>query len=141
MFLLDYIHELPIQIRFNDIDKLSHLNNACYLTFFELGRVNYFNKILKTPVNWDEQGFILAHTEINHLQPIYLNDDVYCYTKVIRLGSKSLTVKNALVKKQNNELIICAEGTGVLVAMDYKKKLSILIPEAWRKLIKEEEKI
>ena len=59
MFLLDYIHELPIQIRFNDIDKLSHLNNACYLTFFELGRVNYFNKILKTPVNWDEQGFVL----------------------------------------------------------------------------------
>ena len=95
MILLDYIHELPIQIRFNDIDKLSHLNNACYLTFFELGRVNYFNKILETPVNWDEQGFVLAHTEINHLQPIYLNDDVYCYTKVIRLGSKSLTVKNA----------------------------------------------
>lgn len=141
MTLLDYKHELPIQIRFNDIDKLNHLNNACYLTFFELGRVNYFNKILKSSVNFDEQGFVLAHTEINHLLPIYLNDEVYCYTKVIRLGSKSLTVKNAIAKKQNNKLIICAEGTGVLVAMDYKNKVSILIPEVWIKLIKEEENI
>lgn len=141
MTLFDYKHVLPIQIRFNDIDKLNHLNNACYLTFFELGRVNYFNNIIKSSVNWDEMGFILAHTEINHIQPIYLNDEVYCYTKVIRLGSKSLTVKNAIAKKQSNKLVICAEGTGVLVAMDFKNKLSIVIPLDWRKLIKEEENI
>lgn len=132
----EYHHVIPIQIRFADVDRLNHVNNACYLTFFELGRVKYFNQVLDRHVSWSEKGFVLARTEIDHLKPVYLNDDVYCFTKTLKLGNKSLTVKNLIAKLKDDELIECAVGTGVLVATDYLRNESIEIPGKWRELIK-----
>lgn len=133
----DYKHVIPIQIRFNDIDLLNHVNNACYLSFFELGRVNYLNQILSKHINWQQSGFIIARTETNHVVPIYLLDEIYCFTKIIKIGTKSITIKNSLVKKTGNDLIECANGIGILVAMDYINKVTIDLPDKWRELMAE----
>jgi acyl-CoA thioester hydrolase len=140
MHLLDFKHFIPIQVRFSDIDRLNHVNNACYLNYFELGRVKYFNEVFKEHINWDQKGFVLARTEINHLESILLNDEVFCYTKVIKIGTKSITLKNSVVKKEGGKLIECANGIGVLVAMDYVTKQSIDVPGKWTELINQFEK-
>jgi acyl-CoA thioester hydrolase len=137
----DFSHHTPLQIRFADIDRLNHVNNAVYHSFFELGRVNYFKDVLQHDINWDNEGFILAHTEINHLLPLYLNDKVHCFTRVTRLGNKSLTIENIVVKESGKDLIVSAAGQGVLVAMDYQNNLSVPIPELWRNRIRAFEKI
>lgn len=131
----NYKHQIPIQIRFVDIDKLNHVNNSCYLSFFELGRVNYFNEVFKNLIDWNKSGFVLARTEIDHILPIFLNDEVKCYTKVSKMGNKSLTVENLLTKKINGIESACASGIGVLVAFDYQTNFSIEIPDLWRKAI------
>lgn len=33
-------HALPIQLRFNDVDKFGHVNNTVYFSFYDLGRLN-----------------------------------------------------------------------------------------------------
>lgn len=137
----DYKHVIPIQVRFSDVDRLNHVNNACYLNYFELGRVKYFNEVFGQHINWNEKGFVLARTEVDHLEAIFLNDEVYCYTKVTKTGNKSLTLKNSVVKKQNGEVIECASGLGILVAMDYKAQQSIELPQKWIELIKDFEKL
>jgi len=129
----DYKHSIALQIRFCDIDKLNHLNNSVYHNFFELGRVNYFNQLFKNTINWNERGFVLARTEINHLLQIYISDEIFCYTKVIKLGTKSITIKNSICKLENNKLIECANGIGILVAMDYADNQSIVVPIEWKK--------
>ncbi len=131
----DYKHGLQIQIRFSDIDKINHVNNACYLNYFETSRVHYFDTVFNGRNNWDEQGFVLARNEINHLHPIHLNDQIFCYTKVIQLGTKSLTLKNAIIKKTENGYVECANGIGILVAMNYKTHESIPLPEDWKDMI------
>lgn len=136
----DYKHVIPIQIRFIDIDRLDHVNNACFLSYFELGRVKYFNQVLNRHINWNDSGFVIARTEINHLTPIYLLDDLYCFTKIINIGTKSITIKNSLVKKIGDEFKEAANGIGVLVAMDYVNKVSIDMPVNWRQAIEEFEK-
>lgn len=130
-----YKHILPIQIRFCDIDKLNHVNNACYHNYFELGRVNYFNQLFGSNINWDLHGFVLARTEIDHILPIHLNDEIYCCTQVIKLGTKSITIRNCIVRKTQNGLEECAAGTGILVASDYVNQCSMPLPEQWRKLM------
>lgn len=136
----DYKHIIPIQVRFADVDRLNHVNNACYLSYFELGRVKYFNQVLVDAIHWDKQGFILARTEIDHKVPVFLNDEVYCCTRVTTIGNKSLTIKNSILKKQNDQLIECAAGIGILVAMNYTDNLSMPVPEAWRRLMLDFEK-
>ncbi len=129
----DYKHIIPIQVRFSDIDRLNHVNNACYLNYFELGRVQYFTAVLSSSINWNTHGFVAARTEIDHLAPVFLNDEIYCCSRVIRLGNKSLTIKNSIVKKENDTLIEWAAGIGILVAMDYVNNVSIELPGEWRK--------
>ncbi len=133
--LIKYNHQIPIQIRFVDVDRLNHVNNSCYLSYFELARVCYFNDVFKGIIEWDKKGFVLARTEIDHLIPIYLNDEIHCFTKVIKLGNKSLTIENSLIKKTNGAELLCAKGIGVLVAFDYVSQGSIDIPDVWRKRI------
>lgn len=136
----DYKHGLKIQIRFSDIDKINHVNNACYLNYFETSRVNYFDTVFKGRNNWDKQGFVLARNEINHLVPIHLEDEIYCLTKIVQLGTKSLTLKNAIIKKVGDSYIESANGIGILVAMNYVTHESITLPEEWKELINEFEK-
>ena len=131
----EYKHFLPLQIRFSDVDRLDHVNNACYLTYFELGRVHYFNQVLHRHVNWNARGFVLARTEIDHLEPLFLGDEAMCCTKVVKLGNKSLTIQNSIIKKTDSAWMECAQGIGILVATDYKAKTSIEIPSEWRKEI------
>ncbi len=135
MTYADYKHIIPIQIRFCDIDKLNHVNNSCYHNYFELGRVNYFNQLFKENINWDKEGFVLARTEIDHLLPVFLEDEIFCCTKVVKLGNKSITIKNCILKKSGDDLLECATGIGILVAGDYVNNVSILLPEVWRQLI------
>lgn len=130
----DYKHVIPIQLRFADTDKLNHVNNANYSTFVELGRVHYLDKVLGR-INWSETGFILARIELDFHVPIRLQDEIFCYTKTIRVGNKSITTKTALVKKVNNDLIEVATATSILVAMDYVNNVSIPLPETWKKSI------
>lgn len=136
MNLDNYRHRIPIQIRFSDIDRLNHVNNACYLNYFELGRVRYFNDVFRNAINWKEKGFVLARTEMDHLEPIFLNDEVYCFTRVSKIGNKSLTVSNSIVKIVNEKTVECACGIGVLVCMDYSKKNSMELPGEWIDLVR-----
>ena len=136
----DYKHIIPVQIRFCDIDKLDHVNNSVYHNYIELGRVTYFKEILKDRVNWSEAGFILGRTEIDHRVQVHLNDDIYCCTKAVKFGTKSITFKNAIVKKVNGEFIECAGVIGILVAMDYRNNISIPLPALWRELMEAYEK-
>ena len=131
----DYKHIIPIQIRFCDIDKLNHVNNACYHNYFELGRVTYFNLVFGSHINWDKQGFVLARTEIDHLLPVHLPDEIYCCTKVVHIGNKSIRIKNTIIKKTELGWIECAAGIGILVASDYENGNSIPVPEVWKKLM------
>ncbi|WP_317897922.1 acyl-CoA thioesterase [Aurantibacillus circumpalustris] len=136
----DYKHIIPIQIRFCDIDKLNHVNNSVYHNYIELGRVTYFKDVLKDEVNWSENGFILGRTEIDHVKQVHLNDDIYCCTKVLSFGNKSIRFKNSIVKKVNNEFIECAKVIGILVAMDYVTNTSITVPPIWKELMETFEK-
>lgn len=129
----DYRHVIPVQIRFSDIDKLNHVNNSCYHNYIEMGRVKYFEEVIGDRVNWEESGFMLARTEIDHIEQVYLHDEIYCFTRVFRIGKKSVGIKNSIVKTDKGALIECAEVNAVLVAMDYKSNRSIRVPDEWRK--------
>ncbi len=128
----DYKHETPIQIRFADIDKMGHVNNATILSYFEVARTNFFDEVIGEQDNWFERGLIIAHTNIDYLAPVYLRDEVKALVRIVKTGTKSFDVEHLLVKKNNTEMIICAVANTILVCMDYTKKQTIEIPQDWK---------
>ena len=50
-----FFHRLPVQIRFNDVDRYGHVNNNAYFAYYDLGKQEYLYKVLKlitAPTRW-----------------------------------------------------------------------------------------
>ena len=130
--LSGYKFSTPIQVRFKDVDKQGHVNNANHLTYFEISRTEYFKEIFRKHNDWDKTGMILAHTEISYKTPITLEDTIFCFTRVSRFGSKSFDMENILAAKTAEGFEIRAYGKSVLVCMDYSIKQTVAVPESWK---------
>lgn len=126
----DYKYKTPIAIRFSDIDAVGHVNNAIYLTYFEVARFNYWKEI----INWNfpENGVIVGRTEVNYLKQITLADKINCYVRVTRIGNSSFDVMHILAKETPHGEEICTTGKVVCISYDYAAGKSVPIPKRER---------
>lgn len=68
------MESVKIQVRFADIDVMGHVNNAVYLSYFEMARVLIFSKLLGADWDWNQYGVLLRKNEIEYLKPVTLNE-------------------------------------------------------------------
>jgi acyl-CoA thioester hydrolase len=131
-----YKHKTPIQLRFKDIDKMGHVNNANHLTYIELARVKYFEDVVGVDGNWsDLQGLILAHVSIDYKRPIFLHDNVFVFTRCSKLGRKSMELSWVIINEKDGLEETLAQGTAVIVCYDYSTNQTIEIPQEQRRKI------
>ncbi len=134
---LNLEHHTPIQLRFNDIDTLGHVNNAVYQNYFDLGKVAYFTDVFGQPPDWNNQALVLASITIDYGLPVLFTEKVEVRTRVYYVGNKSLRMLQQLV---NHDGEVKATARSVMVAFNYKAQTSFEIPVAWRKAILAHEK-
>lgn len=128
-------HQCPIQVRFKDVDKMGHVNNAVHLTFFELARMSYFREVVGEKIDWNRQGVILARNEVDYKAPILLEDEVWIQIRTRRFGNSSITMEY-LVWRRNGALTeIAASGSSVLVCFDYETNRSMPVPALWKEKV------
>lgn len=86
---------IPIQIRFSDVDLGGHVNNAVYLSYFELGRVS----LMRTALGQEKFGpsYVLAKAEISYLKRLVFGDSPVCETWVEHIGNSSITFNGRLM--------------------------------------------
>jgi acyl-CoA thioester hydrolase len=130
---------MPLEIRFVDIDRLQHVNNAHYLTYFEQARLKYFEEVIGGSIDWSETGIILANAEINFLRPILLQDKVTVDIWISRIGNKSFDFNyqiNTIGEKGN---YVSANGKTVMVCINYKTMETIAMPTEWLEKVRKYE--
>lgn len=131
MNLLDDFHyKTPIAVRFADIDAFGHVNNAVYLTYFEIARSSYWDEVIHW--DWKKMGIIIGRAEIDYLMPVSLNDKVFAYVRTSRIGNSSFDLEYALVKMTHGAEEICTRGKSVCVSFDYIQNISVSIPHDYR---------
>ena len=129
----DFKAKLPIQIRFNDIDALGHINNNIYLSFFDLGKVDYFDRMRGSSVSWTEGTIVLAHLEMDFLSPTFYREKVAVESKVVRVGNKSGEFHQRLINLQTGEVKCVCQS--VFVFIDSESQKPAPIPHVWREAI------
>ena len=128
-----FFHRTPIQIRFNDIDQLSHVTNSVYQQYFDLGRLKYFTEVLQEKMNWEIEGLVLASITIDYLIPIRMWDNIEVLSKVYEIGNKSLKMRQEIFNNTTGE--VAAVSKAVMVCFSNAPGKSIPIPHRWRELI------
>jgi acyl-CoA thioester hydrolase len=108
----DFPHRTVDTIRFGDLDRQNHVNNAVFSTFLESGRVII--------LYGEEYGltvpgtsFVLARVAIDFLGEMHWPGEVEIGTAVSRVGNSSIGLDQALFV--NGVCVATAENTLVLL--------------------------
>jgi len=125
-----YHFKTQIPLRFADIDALGHVNNAIYLTYFEIARSAYWAEIIQW--DWKVLGIIIRKSVVDYLKPITLSDKIYAYVRTSKIGNSSFELEYILVKKNNGNEEICTTGQTLCVAFDYTTQKPAHIPSEQR---------
>ena len=90
-------HHMPLQMRFNDIDMLGHLNNSVYLTFMDLAKTRYFQAALGDKLRWGEIGVVIVNINCDFFEPSYFNEPLQVWTAITHIGHRSFTIEQRIV--------------------------------------------
>ena len=96
------MHTLPIQIRFNDVDQMGHINNAVIMEYFDLGKAAYFTSIGIPPQTGDFTVMIV-HFEVDFHRQIHYTDPLQVITAPSSFGTKSLHITQQVVNAETLE--------------------------------------
>jgi acyl-CoA thioester hydrolase len=114
-------HRTVETIRFGDLDRQNHVNNAVFSTFLESGRVI----ILYGPeygLIVPDSSFVLAQITIHFLGEMHWPGEVEIGTAVARVGNSSLILDQALFV--DGVCVATADNTLVLVDKATRKPRS-----------------
>jgi acyl-CoA thioester hydrolase len=117
-----YVHAEPI--RYADMDRQGHVNNAIYSTFLESGRVNLFRDP-RSGLDTADVETVLARIEIDYLLELRWPGTVQIGTGVARVGRTSVVLDQAVF----SEGACAAVATAVMVLMDRATRRPRPLPE------------
>ena len=125
----------PIDVRYGDLDPQRHVNNARYFTYMEQARAGYLRRLgLWDGADFDAIGIILVEASCTFRAPITSGRPVQVGVQTVRLGTKSLETAYSIRDVETK--LEFATGKAVLVAYDYRRNVSIPLPESWREAIR-----
>ncbi|MCD7970352.1 MAG: acyl-CoA thioesterase [Alistipes sp.] len=125
----------PVQKRFADVDILGHVNNVNLQHYFDIGKSDWFAKVLDAEEFWQGEGIITAATQTSYLEQTRFGDYVVVETSVEKIGTKSFTLLQRIVAPGSGQ--VKAESHSVMVAYDFNAQTSIEIPSHWRKAMED----
>ena len=126
-------HHQPIQIRFNDIDMLGHVNNTLYFVYMDLAKTRYFQTVLGEKFAWHTIGLVIVNINCDFCQPSFIDDNLEVVTAVTSIGEKSLTLEQQVVSKDDGS-VRCHCRT-VMVGFDPATNTSMPITNMWREAL------
>lgn len=132
-----YHHRTPIQIRFNDVDRYGHVNNNAYFAYYDLGKEDYLNTVLRVDYRNADIVPIIANVNADFLQPIFYGDKIVVETRIAHVGQKSFTLEQRAVNEATGA-VVC-HSTTVMVCFSLKQQQSAEVPENYRAAIRDYE--
>ena len=127
---LDYTsfkHATPLQLRFNDIDILGHVNNNSQLALFDVGKTEFYNTMRGALDDWSKVEAVIVNINCTFMRQIHFSDPIEVRTRVKKIGEKSFVLQQILRNTANGD--ICSFSESVMVSVDMQTRDSKPIPE------------
>jgi len=95
---LGAMFERSVDIRWRDVDALSHVNHAVFLTYLEEGRDAFFSQVLRS-----DPIYVVVRIEIDLRAEVrYPDRRVTVRIEVERVGTTSLTTRETILTPSGN---------------------------------------
>ena len=126
-------HRIKVQLRFNDIDILGHLNNTVYFSLYDLGKAKYMEAAGLREPGPAAPTSVIADVHCTYLKPIYYGDEIYVETNCCEVGEKHFTLEQEMVDADGEVRSRCKT---VMVYIDPLTGKSAPVPQSFKDSIK-----
>jgi acyl-CoA thioester hydrolase len=106
-------------VRFRDCDLFGHVNNAVYLTYFEMSRMAYWFAASGSR-DISELDLIVASASCRYISAAAIGEQLGVYCRLTHLGRSSFTLAYKVHVLDSRRLV--ATGETALVAYDYRRR-------------------
>jgi acyl-CoA thioester hydrolase len=124
------------RVGFSDTDAQGIVYYGRYLPYFDLARVEYHRMLGLLGMDIGEPGveFVMRACTIDYHAPAVFDDEIEVFVRVKRIGRTSATYELAAYHTRDDQLLVTADQTLVLVDLDERKACSI--PEEFRAAVR-----
>jgi acyl-CoA thioester hydrolase len=92
------IHETKLRVRYAEIDAQGHVNNAVYLSYFEVGRVEWLRAAGLSYRELEKRGygFVVVEALVRYRRAAFFDDELTLQTDLANLTRASLRFEYAV---------------------------------------------
>lgn len=114
--------EVEIEVPRRDIDELGHVNNARFFSYFERGRIDWYNSIglfsaHSLPVRL---GTVVVSITVNYRRECFEGDRLKVFTVPRSRGNRSFVLHQE-IRRPSGELVADADVTSVVMDLDARR--------------------
>lgn len=117
-------------LRFNDTDRLGHVNNAVFSVLCESGRVGFFDQRL-TPTLPPGLFFVIARLVLDFRSELHYPGRIRTGTWLTKVGRSSIGLEQVILTEDEG---LAATSQAVCVLMDGSTRRATPMPEPTRAL-------
>jgi acyl-CoA thioester hydrolase len=118
-----YPSRTSADIRYADLDRQGHVNNAVFATFSEVGRVAFMYDPAR-PLASEGRSFVIARLLIDFRAELFWPGHVDIGTGVVRVGRSSFTLAQGMFN--DGRLVATTEATIVMVDKETRRSTPLL---------------
>jgi acyl-CoA thioester hydrolase len=96
----DNIRETRLRVRYSETDAQRHVNNATYLSYFEVGRVEWLRAAGLSYKDLEAQGygFVVVEALVRYRKAAFFDDELTLCTELAKLSRASIRFDYALLR-------------------------------------------
>lgn len=122
-------HKQKVQLRFNDIDILGHLNNTVYFSLYDLGKAEYMVEAGLRKPGPGAPNSVIADVHCTYIKPVHYGDDIYVTTCCSEVGDKHFVLEQEMIDGEGELRSKCRT---VMVYIDASTGRATPIPQEFR---------
>ncbi|MDE6577920.1 MAG: acyl-CoA thioesterase [Muribaculaceae bacterium] len=126
-------HSTPVQLRFNDVDVLGHVNNTIYFTFYDTAKAQYFTDVKGQQVDWKNVDTVIANVNCAYIAPIFFGEQIEVLTTCLSVSEKSFKLLQMI--RETKTGVIKSVCETVMVSFDAATQTAKPVPEDWLGLL------
>jgi len=104
------------RVWFSDTDAQGVVYYGRYLPYFDHARVEYHRHLGRMEVG--DAEFVMRASQVEYHAPARFDDLIECFVRVSRIGTTSVTYECAAYRLPDDELMVTASQTLVLVDLE-----------------------
>ena len=122
------------RVGFSDTDAQGIVYYGRYLPYFDLARVEYHRHLDLLDEAMGEQQFVMRASSVEYRAPARFDELLEIFVRTARIGRTSTTYECAAYRMEDDELMVTATQTLVLV--DLAERRARTIPDWYRDAIR-----